>query len=91
MLARDKGHFQALVENRTCDPPVQWLERPIWYSEGHEFNSRLEWVRNFSLSRASMVSPPSKLKMFTGSVCVLLTSVSLKLIKIKFIYATTSS
>ena len=30
-----------------------------------------------------MISPPSKLKMFTGSVCVLLTSVSLKLIKIK--------
>ena len=30
-----------------------------------------------------MVSPPFKLKMFTGSVCVLLTSVSLKLIKIK--------
>ena len=26
-----------------------------------------------------MVSPPSKLKMFTGNVCVLLTSVSLKL------------
>ena len=46
----------------------------------------------FPLSRASMVSPPSKLKMFTGSVCVLLTSVSLKLIKIKIklIYATTS-
>ena len=38
-----------------------------------------------------MVSPPSKLKMFTGSACVLLTSVSLKLIKIKLIYATTSS
>ena len=40
-----------------------------------------------------MVSPPSKLKMFTGSVYVLLTSVSLKLItiKIKLIYATTSS
>ena len=49
------------------------------------------WVRKFSLSRASMISPPSKLKMFTGSVCVLLTSVSLKLIKIKLIYATTSS
>ena len=32
-------------------------------------------VRKFSLSRASMVSPPFKLKMFTGSVCVLLTSV----------------
>ena len=30
----------------------------------------------------SMVSPPYKLKMFTGSVCVLLTIVSLKLIKI---------
>ena len=38
----------------------------------------------FPLSRASMVSPaPSKLKMFPGSLCVLLTSVSLKLIKIK--------
>ena len=51
------------------------------------------WVRKFSLSRASMVSPPSRLKMFTGSVCMLLTSVSLKLtkIKIKLIYATTSS
>ena len=50
-------------------------------------------VRKFSLSRASMISPPSKLKMFTGSVCVLLTSVSLKVIKIKIklIYATTSS
>ena len=29
-----------------------------------------------------MVSPPSKLQMFTGGVCVLLTSVSLKSIKI---------
>ena len=38
-------------------------------------------ARIFSFSRASMVSPPSKLKMFTGSVCVLLTSVSLKIIK----------
>ena len=40
-----------------------------------------------------MVSPPSKLKMFTGSVCELFTSVSLKFIKIKIklIYATTSS
>ena len=45
----------------------------------------------FPLSRASMVSPRSKLKLFTESVCVLLTSVSLKLIKIKLIYATTSS
>ena len=40
-----------------------------------------------------MVSPPFKLKIFTGRVCVLLTSVSLKLkrIKIKLIYTTTSS
>ena len=37
----------------------------------------------FPLSQASKVSPPSKLKMFTGSVCVLLTSVSLKSIKMK--------
>ena len=47
----------------------------------------------FPLSRTSIVSPPSKLKMFTERVCMLLTSVSLKLIKIKIklIYATTSS
>ena len=40
-----------------------------------------------------LVSPSSKLKMFTGSVCVRLTAVSFKLIKIKtkLIYATTSS
>ena len=25
MLARNKGNFQALVENRTRDPLVQWL------------------------------------------------------------------
>ena len=45
------------------------------------------------LSRASMISSPSKLKMFPVRVYVLLTSVSLKLIKIKIklIYATTSS
>ena len=42
MLALDKGNFHALGKNRTRDPPVQWLERPInmWYSEGREFNSR---------------------------------------------------
>ena len=38
-------------------------------------------TRKFSFSWANMVSPPSKLKMFTGSVCVLLTGVSLKIIK----------
>ena len=40
-------------------------------------------ARKFLFSRASMVSPPSELKVFTGSVCVLLTSVSLKTIKYK--------
>ena len=39
----------------------------------------LPWAWKFPLSWASTVSPPSKLKMFTGNVCVLLTSVSLKL------------
>ena len=39
--------------------------------------SPLAW--KFPLSWASMVSSPSKLKMFTGNVCVLLTSVSSKL------------
>ena len=29
MLARDKGNFHAPGKNRTRDPPVQWLERPI--------------------------------------------------------------
>ena len=62
---------------------VQGLKRPIFIVFG---GSRLRFspgVGKFSLSRASMVSPPFKLKMFAGSVCVLLTSVSLKLIKIK--------
>ena len=95
ILARYKGNFHAPGENRTRDPSVQWLERPIFIVFG---GSRVQFspgVRKVSLSRASMVSPPFKLKMFTGSVCVLLTSVSLKLIKIKIkiklIYATTSS
>ena len=33
-------------------------------------------VRRFSLSRAIMISPPSKLKIFTGSVCVLLIKIN---------------
>ena len=93
MLARDKRNFHTPGENRTRDPPAQWLERPIFTVFG---GSRVRFspgVRKISLSRASMVSLPFKLKMFTGSVCVLLTSVSLKLItmKTKLIYATTSS
>ena len=41
--ARDKGNFHASGKNRTRDPPVQWLERPIntCYLEGREFNSRV--------------------------------------------------
>ena len=93
MLARDKGNFHALGKDQTRDPPVQWLERPIFIVFG---GSRVRFsprVRNVSLSQANMVPPPFKWKMFTGSVCVLLTSVSLKLItiKIELIYATTSS
>ena len=67
---------------------------PIFLNEFASFQVQFSpGVRKFSLSRASMISPHSKLKMFTGSVCVLLTSVSLKLIKIKIklIYATTGS
>ena len=78
-----KGNFHATGENRTRDPPVQWLEHPIFIVFGGSRVRFSPWVRKFSSSRASMVSPPFKLKMFTGSVCVLLTSVSLKLIAIK--------
>ena len=89
MLAQDKGNFHAPGENRTRDPPVRWLKRPIFIVVG---GSRVRFsprVRKVSLSLASMVSPPFKLKMFTGSVCVLLTSVIT--IKIELIYATMSS
>ena len=78
-----------MYENRS-----NWAwSRVNLYSIRRVASSILAWVRNFSLSRASMVSPPFKLKMFTGSVCVRLTSVSLKFIKIKvkLIYASTSS
>ena len=93
MLARGKGNFHAPGKDRPCDPPVQWLQSPIFIVFG---GSRVRFspgVRKVLLSQASMVSPPFKLKMFTGSVCVLRASVSLKLItiKIELIYATTSS
>ena len=60
MLARDKGNFHALHKDRTRDPPVQWLERPIFIVFG---GSRVRFsprVRNVSLSQANMVSPPFK-------------------------------
>ena len=93
-LARDKGNFHAPGKNRTRDHPgsvVGTFDKHVVF--GGSWVQFSSGVRKFSLSRASMISPPSKLKMFTGSVCVLLTSASLKLIKIKIklIYATTSS
>ena len=60
---------------------------------GREFDSRPGHENFLCPGRECMVSPPSKLKMLTGSVCVLLSSVSSKLIKIKvnLIFATASS
>ena len=58
MLAQDKENFHAPAEDRTRNPPVQWLERPIFIVFG---GSRVRFspgrVRKFSLSRASMVFP----------------------------------
>ena len=62
MLARDKENFHAPGKDRTRDPPVQWLEHPIFIVFG---GSRVRFspgVRKVLLSRASMVSPPFKLK-----------------------------
>ena len=48
MLARDKGNFHAPGEDRTRDPPVQWLERPIFIVfGGHEFDSSTIGYKNF--------------------------------------------
>ena len=51
MLALDQGNFHAPGKNRTRDPLVQWLERPInmQYSEGREFNSR-PWLGEHGFS-----------------------------------------
>ena len=92
MLARDNENFPG--QNWTHDPPntTCFIGRSNYWNGGSRVRF-LPWAWKFPLSWASMVSPPSKLKLFTGNVCVLLTSVSLKLIKIKIklIYATTSS
>ena len=69
MLAWDNENFRTPGKNRTQNPLSTISHVPTSEPEGCEFDSR----------QASMVSPPSKLKMFTGDVCVLLTSVSLKL------------
>ena len=92
MLALDKGNFHASRQESNSRPSGSVLgtsdKHVVFGGAWVQFSPG---VRKFSLSRASVISPPSKLKMFTGSVCVLLTSVSLKLIKIKLIYVTTSS
>ena len=81
MLARDNENFRTPGENWTHDPPVEYymfIARSNYWTGG----SRVWFLPRawkFPLSRASMVSPPSKLKMFTGNLCVLLTSVLLKL------------
>ena len=67
----------ATGKNRTHGPPNTISDVPTTEPECREFDS----CRGMEISFvwASMVSPPSKLKMFTGNVCELLTSVSLKL------------
>ena len=69
MCARNNENFRTPGKNRTHNPLNTISDIPTTEPEGREFNS----------CQASMVSPPSKLKMFSGDVCVLLTSVSLKL------------
>ena len=68
----------------------------VWFvSSASKCYLRRHWPECFGLVKRTfcLVSPSFKLKMFTESVRVLLTGVSLKLIKmkIKLIYATTSS
>ena len=79
MLARDNETLRTLGENRTRDfPNTINIGRSNYWTRG----SRVWFLPGawkFPLSRASMISPPSKLKTFTGNVRVLLTSVSLKL------------
>ena len=93
MLARDNENFRtrARIELTTLRILQVYRTFQPLNRDGREFDS-CPGHGNF-LSGASMVSPPSKLKMFTGYLCVLLTSVSLKLVKIKtkLIYATMSS
>ena len=47
MLARDKGNFHAPGKDRPCDPPVQWLERPIFIVFGGSRVRFLPGHRNF--------------------------------------------
>ena len=82
-VKKQTGNFHAPGENRTRDPPVQcradkgyplsslvqWLARPVFIVFAGSWVRFSPGVGKFSLPRASMVSLPFKLKMFTGSVC----------------------
>ena len=61
MLARENKNFRTTGKNRTHGPPNTISDVPTTELQGHEFDS----------CQVSMVSPPSKLKMFTGdnSMC----------------------
>ena len=104
--ALNPGFFFLLIKNVSLDNFLSYFKSvqssTCWQKEAGSRVRFSTWkeekpcspgTKEIFMSRASKVSPPSKLKMCTGSVCVLLTSVSLKLkkIKIKLIYATTSS
>ena len=87
MLALDKGNFHASRQESNSRPSGSVLgtsdKHVVFGGAWVQFSPG---VRKCSLSRASMISPPSKLKVFTGSVSLK----SIK-IKIKLIYATSSS
>ena len=51
---------------------VQWLERPIWYAEGREFDSR-PGHEKFRCPGQAYGFSFFQVKLFTGSVSVLLT------------------
>ena len=74
MLARENENFRTPGENWTHDPPVEYYmfiaRFNHWTGGSRVWFLPRAW--KFPLSRASMVSPPSKLKMFTGNLCVLL-------------------
>ena len=80
MLARDNENFRTPGENWTHDPPNTTClsDVPTTEPEGREFDS-CQGHGNFLCPGRAWFLTPSKLKMFTGNVCVLLTSVSLNI------------
>ena len=61
MCARENKNFRTTGKNRTHGPPNTISDVPTIEPQGREFES----------CQVSMVSPPSKLKMYTGdnSMC----------------------